>query len=232
MNAQSKKRLEEYKKGDISPQNTEGVENTLIREASRLADRKKWQNMLAEDGVQRTETPVVELKKSSTGIIRRLAPYAIGLAAAVAFLVMFILRTENFDSQISNNHYPAAEVRMGPNADDIAAWKKAMAAYKNNHFSETTQLINSITSPTNEQKFYLALSSIYQEKPDYNTAATLFKDFVVQNDAVYVEEARWFLAYSLFKAGKKEEAKTVLNEIVNSKGYNHEKAATILKKEF
>jgi TolA-binding protein len=232
MNAQSKKRLEEYKKGEISPQNTEGVENTLIREASRLADRKKWQTMLAEDGVQRTETPVIELKKHQTGIIRRLAPYAIGLAATVAFLIMFVLRTENFDSLVSNNRYPAAEVRMNPTVEEIAAWKKAMLAYKNNNFSEATQLINSITSPTNEQKFYLALSTIYQEKPDYTTAATLFQDFVVQNDAVYEEEARWFLAYSLFKAGKKEEAKSVLNEIINSKGYNHEKAATILKKEF
>jgi TolA-binding protein len=234
MNAQSKKQLEEYKKGEISPQNTEGVENTLIREASRLADRKKWQTMLAEDGVQRTETPVIELKKSSTGIIRRLAPYAIGLAATVAFLVMFVLRAENtdsFDSVVSNNHYPAAEVRMGTN-EDVISWKKGIEAYKNNNFSEATQLINSITSPTNEQKFYLALSSLYQDKPDYNTASTLFLDFVVQNDAVYEEEARWFLAYSLFKAGKKEEAKSVLNEIVAKKGYNYEKAATILSHEF
>jgi TolA-binding protein len=234
MNAQSKKQLEEYKKGELPPQNTEGVENTLIREATRLADRSKWQKMLSEDGIKRTETLVVELKKPQTGIIRRLAPYAIGLAAAIAFLVVFNLRTENidsFDSIVSNNRYPATEVRMGVN-EDIAAWKKAVDTYKNNRFSEATQLINSITSPTNEQKFYLALSTIYQEKPDYNTASTLFLDFVVQNDAVYEEEARWFLAYSLFKAGKKEEAKTVLNEIVAKKGYNHEKAATILSHEF
>jgi TolA-binding protein len=231
MNAQSKKRLEDYKKGGISPENTEGVENTLIREATRLADRSKWANMLAEDGIKRTETPVVALKKQQTGIVRRLMPYAVGLAAAVAFLVMFVLRTENFDSQISSNHYPAAEVRMGTN-EDVAAWKKAMAAYKNNNFSEAAQQISSITTPTNEQNFYLALSSIYQDTPDFNKATPLFRDFVEKHDAVYEEEARWFLAYSLFKSGKKEEAKTVLTEIVVKKGYNYQKAAGILAKEF
>jgi TolA-binding protein len=234
MNAQSKKQLEEYKKGELPPQNTEGVENTLIREATRLADRSKWQKMLSEDGIKRTETPVVELKKPQTGIIRRLMPYAIGLAAAIAFLVVFNLRTESsdsFDSIVSNNRYPGTERRLGPN-EDIIAWKKGMDAYKNNNFSEAAQQINSIATPTSEQNLYHALSLIYQNKPDYTKAATLFQDLVVQNDAVYEEEARWFLAYSLFKAGKKEEAKTVLTEIVAKKGYNHEKAATILSHEF
>ncbi len=231
MNAQSKKQLENYKKGELPPQNTEGVENNLIREATRLADRNKWQNMLSQDGIKRNETPVVDLKKQQTGIIRRLAPYAIGLAAAIAFLVIFNLRTENFDSLVSNNPYPAAEVRMGTN-EDIMVWKKGMEAYKNKQFSEATQQLNTITTPTNEQNFYLALSLIYQNQPDYVKATTLFQDLVVQNDAVYEEEARWFLAYSLFKSGKKEEAKTVLNEIVAKKGYNYEKAATILTKEF
>lgn len=246
MNAQSKKQLEDYKKGELLPQNmahpdtsgTEGVENNLIREATRLADRNKWQNMLSEDGIKRIETPLVDINETSryergkpTSILRRLAPYAIGLAAAIAFLVIFNLRTENFDALVSNNPYPAAEVRMGTN-EDIMAWKKGMEAYKNKKFSEAAQQINSIADPTSEQNFYLALSLIYKNQPDYAKAATLFQDFVVQNDAVYEEEARWFLAYSLFKSGKKEEAKTVLNEIVAKKGYNFEKAATILSHEF
>jgi TolA-binding protein len=235
MDAHSKKRLDDYKKSDPDVLHTEGLENTLIREATRLADRKKWQNLLTEEGIQRTETPVVELKKARTSIVRRLMPHALGLAAAIAFLVIFILRTDNsnsFDALISSHHYPAAEVRMGPHEDDLAAWKKGMAAYKNDQFSEATKQIKGILNPTSEQNFYLALSSIYQETPDYKTAIGLFQNFVIQSDAVYEEEARWFLAYSLYKSGKKEEAKTVLNEIIAKKGYNYEKAANILKKEF
>lgn len=227
MKPESTKRLKDFKNNTLPPDNIEGIEQDIIREATRLADRKKWQNMLAEDGIQQTETPIVEIKKQ-TGIVRRLVPYAIGLAAAIAFLVMFVFRTESYDDMILNNHFAAVEVRMGTN-EDLAVWKKAVEAYRNNHFTEATQLINSITQPTNEQKFYLALSSLYQDAPDYAKAAALFQDFVARNDAIYAEEARWFYAYSLFKLGQKNEAKTILEQIVKTKGYNHQKAADALK---
>ena len=233
MNPESKKRLEDYKKGTLPPQNTEGVEQSIIREATRLADRAKWQNMLSEEGISRSDayiTAISEVKKPM-GIIRRLAPFAVGLAAAIAFLVMFVLRTENFDTAIGNNRYPAVEVRMGAN-EDIDAWKKSMEAYRNNHFTEASQLIGTIAQPTNEQKFYLALSSLYQDAPDYAKATTLFQDFVQRKDAVYEEEARWFYAYSLFKSNQKTEAKTVLEQIVSKKRYNYKKAESILSKEF
>ena len=231
MKPQSKKQLEDYKNNALPPENREGIEQSIIREATRLADRAKWKNMLAEEGISRTDMPLIAVKedvKKPTGIIRRLAPYAIGLAAAIAFLVMFVFRTESYDDMILKNRQPAVEVRMGTN-EDIAAWKKAMEAYRNNRFAESTDLINSITTPTNEQKFYLALSTLYQTTPDYAKAAVLFQDFVARKDPFYEEEARWFYAYSLFKAGKKDAAKTVLEEIVSNKGYNHEKALKALK---
>jgi TolA-binding protein len=230
MNSNSKKLLEDYKNESLDDKTTEGVEQSIVREATRIADREKWRAMLAEEGNQRTETPLSVVKKPS-GTIRRLMPYAVGLAAAIAFLVMFVLRTENFDDMIAGSPYPVAEVRMGQN-DDEESWKKAMDAYKNKRYSEAARNITAITTPTNEQRFYLALSYIYQESPDFTKATPIFRDFVDRKDAVYDEEARWFLAYSLFKSGQKEEAKGVLTDIVNRKGYNHEKAKSILKHEF
>jgi hypothetical protein len=230
MNSNSKKLLEDYKNESLDDKTTEGVEQSIIRDATRLSDREKWRAMLAEDGIQRTETPLRVVKKP-LGTIRRLLPYVIGLAAAIAFLVMFVLRTENFDDMIVGNPYPVAEVRMGQN-DDVESWKKAMDAYKNKRYSEAAQNITAITTPTNEHLFYLALSYIYQESPNFTKATPIFRNFVDRKDAVYEEEARWFLAYSLFKSGQTEEAKGVLTDIVNRKGYNHELAMSVLKHEF
>ena len=228
MNAQSRKKLEQYKRNE--PQNTEGVEQNIIREATRLQDRAKWAKMLSTDGIERVV--LIEKKEAiKPTIIRRLAPYALGLAATIAFLVViFMPSNDTFDNMILKNQKEAVEVRMGSN-EDIAAWKKAMEAYRNKRYEDAAQSINLIPQPTSEQSFYLALSLMYQKQPDFVRAASIFKPMVDKKDAVYEEEARWFLAYSQFKAGQKAEAKAILEGIVAKKGYNYEKAKMILEGE-
>jgi hypothetical protein len=231
MKAQSKQRLDEYKDNNL--QNTEGVEQSIIREATRLKDRDKWASMLREDGIERTDK-VVSLEKKEENkptIMRRFAPYILGLAAAIALLIMVLTPSgSSFDDMILKNQRDAVEVRMGPN-EDVAAWKKAMEAYRNKQYEAAAESIKLITQPTSEQKFYLALSLIYQHTPDFALSSFIFKDLADKHDAYFEEEARWFLAYSQFKLGQKAEAKTTLESIVKTKGYNYAKAEAILKGE-
>jgi hypothetical protein len=234
MKAQSKQRLEEYKNNSLqNSKNTEGVEQSIIREATRLKDRDKWASMLREDGIERTDK-VVSLEKKEENkptIMRRFAPYVLGLAAAIALLIMVLTPSgSSFDDMILKNQRDAVEVRMGQN-EDIAAWKKAMESYRNKQYEAAAESIKRITQPTSEQKFYLALSLIYQSKPDFTLSSFIFKDLADKHDAYFEEEARWFLAYSQFKLGQKADAKTTLESIVKTKGYNYAKAEAILKGE-
>jgi hypothetical protein len=234
MKAQSKQRLEEYKNNSLqNGKNTEGVEQSIIREATRLKDRDKWVSMLREDGIERTDK-VVSLEKKEENkptIIRRFAPYVLGLAAAIALLIMVLTPSgSSFDDMILKNQRDAVEVRMGQN-EDIAAWKKAMESYRNKQYEAAAESIKLIALPTSEQKFYLALSLIYQSKPDFTLSSFIFKDLADKHDAYFEEEARWFLAYSQFKLGQKVEAKVTLESIVKTKGYNYAKAEAILKGE-
>jgi hypothetical protein len=245
MKAQSKQRLEEYKNNSLqngknmegsdipNTFGTEGVEQSIIREATRLKDRDKWASMLREDGIERTDK-VVSLEKKEENkptIIRRFAPYVLGLAAAIALLIMVLTPSgSSFDDMILKNQKDAVEVRMGQN-EDIAAWKKAMESYRNKQYEAAAESIKLITLPTSEQKFYLALSLIYQHTPDFALSSFIFKDLADKHDAYFEEEARWFLAYSQFKLGQKAEAKATLESIVKTKGYNHAKAEAILKGE-
>jgi TolA-binding protein len=233
MKQNTKKLLEQYKNDALSPQDTEGVERNMIQEAIRQADRKKWVARLDEEGIERDIASAPDtIATPKRTVFRRLTPYAIGLAASIAFLVMVVLQpSDSFDSSVHNNRFPVAEVRMGNNNDPVT-WKMAMDAYRNNNFTEAYKLIDKLENKTAEQQFYGALSAIYQESPDYRTAASTFRDFVDRNDAVYAEEARWFLAYALFKLQDKDAAKTILQSIINKKGYNYKKAEEILKKEF
>jgi TolA-binding protein len=231
MKAQSKQRLEEYKNNNL--QNTEGVEQSIIREATRMKDRDKWASMLSEDGIKRTDKVVSSEKKEEIKptIIRRLAPYVLGLAAAVTILIMVMSPSgSSFDDMILKNPKDAVEVRMGQN-EDVAAWKKAIEAYRNKQYETAAESIKLIAQPTSEQKFYLALSLIYQSNPDFTLSSFIFKDLADKHDAFFEEEARWFLAYCQFKLGQKAEAKTTLENIVKTKKYNHAKAETILKNE-
>lgn len=227
MNTESKKKLEQYKNNELPY--TEGVEQSIIKEATRQQDRAKWAKMLEEDGIKRSEN-IVPLN-SKPSLLRRLAPYAMGLAAAVAFLVIAYLPSgESFDDMILKYHQSGVEVRMGNN-EELEAWKKATSAYNNQKYEETIQNIRLISQPTSEQNFYLALSLIYQKQADFTQAAAIFKTLVDKNDATYVDEARWYWAYTQFKLGQKKEAQAILKTIVDNKGYNYEKAQKLLNGE-
>ena len=234
MKAESKQKLEQYKNNNLpTSENTEGVEQSIIREATRLKDKEKWAKMLSEDGIERTDKVVSLEKKENTKptIMRRFAPYVLGLAAAIALLIMVLTPSgSSFDDMIFKNPKDAVEVRMGQN-EDVAAWKKAMEAYRNKRYEEAAESIKFITQPTSEQKMYLALSLIYQSKPDFTLSSFIFKDLADKHDAYFEEEARWFLAYSQFKLGQKADAKVTLEKIIQTKGYNHAKAEAILKGE-
>lgn len=232
MNTESKKKLEQYKNNELP--NTEGVEQSIIREAIRHQDRAKWAQMLSEDGIQKDEkiVPLVtQTEENRPTLIRRLAPFAVGLAATIAFLVyIYTPSTDSFDNMILKNPKSGVEVRMGSN-DEIEAWKKASAAYNNKQYEDAVKNISQITQPTSEQSFYLALSLIYQKQPDFSRSSTIFKTLVDKNDATYVDEARWYLAYSYYKMGQKQEAQSILKSIINNKGYNYEKAQILMNKE-
>ncbi len=231
MNEASKKLLEQMRDGTDAP---ESVEKQFLKHAVRQADRQKWAKMLAEEGISATEDlPKTGLKVAGKPtILRRFAPFVLAAAAAIALLIVVLLPADaSFDDTFLKEKRAPVEVRMGAN-EDLAAWKNAMSSYRKQDFSQAAMQIAQIEQPNSEQRFFLALSLIYQNKPDFNSSKAIFEDLAVKKDAFFEEEARWFLAFCQYKSGEREAAKATLQQIVASKSYNFKKAGELLATEY
>ena len=118
----------------------------------------------------------------------------------------------------------------------------AMKNYKLENYDEAIKIfegmINTISNKDSLERirFYYGNSCLAAAKSEnskkkektLNKAIQLFDNIIVDKESNFYEEAKWFLALTYLKTDKKEKCKTLLNEIIEERGYNYEKAKSIL----
>jgi hypothetical protein len=75
--------------------------------------------------------------------------------------------------------------------------------------------------------FYGGMAAYY--KKDFKEAELRFQKTVACKNNTFHQEANWFMAMTLFENNKREEAKKLLQEIADTKGFYAERAAKLLK---
>ena len=107
---------------------------------------------------------------------------------------------------------------------------KAKEAYRNNDFDNAVPLFEAIPPSKKEHFLYLGVSALKQQKPDAQKAIdNLLKARAIANG--WQEDAtNWYLALAYLQAGKTEEARKELNNIVKIGRDNVSRAEEILKK--
>ena len=235
--------LKKYQNNELNSADTEGVEKRLIEQAIAREMRAKWGKLLSQNGIDKStipafadnevaETPVVPMTAKRT-LQRR---FIMGIAASLLLLAGFWWWNDGMTSAsdltnaaLFNERFAAPSVRMGQN-DDIKNWADAKDAYRDKRFDNAVSLIEGIPTPSIEQQFYLALSRVYSEKPDFEKAALGFKNIFDNGDGNFKDEARWFYALTCLKTGKNDEAKQILETIQSGKGWKSKEANELLKK--
>ena len=234
--------LKKYQNNELNAADTEGVEKRLIEQAVEREMRQKWGSLLEKKGIDRSTTPLsselnADIQPTKMTVQRStMRRFIMGIAATLLLLVGFWWW--NMDTQtaldltdiaLKNERFAAPSVRMGQN-DDLKNWADAKNAYRDGQFDKAVTLIEAIPTPTVEQQFYVSLSHLYAEKPDFEKAASGFKNIIDNGQGNFEAESQWFYALSCIKLGRKDEAKQSLETLLRGQTWKAKEAKRLLDK--
>ncbi len=103
--------------------------------------------------------------------------------------------------------------------DESSLIDRAMNAYSNKIYKKASTLFEKvlkIDTENTEATFYCAVSHISNDKP--KTAIYYLDKIILSQNIQYLESAKWYKAMALLKLKKKNDAISILNEIVKAKG--------------
>ncbi len=229
--------LIKFKNNELSSTDTAGVEKQMIEAIVEREQQQKWTTLLAAQGIYRSSAETAQPRTRARTV--NMWRYAVGLAASF-LLVVVVWQTmgttsktalQLADNYMATDRFESPSVRMGTN-EDTKNWDEAKNAYRDAQFEKAILAIEAIPNPTTEQFFYLGLSYLYQKEPDLERAAFYFTSNLEKRDGNFKDESRWFLALTLIKMNKKEEAKNILQQLLRlgENGWKYKEAKKLLER--
>ena len=234
--------LKKYQNNELNAADTEGVEKRLVEQVVEREMRQKWGALLKKEGIDRSTAPLSSVSDDAVKPVKMTAQRStmrrtiMGIAATLLLLVGFWWW--NMDTKtaldlteiaLKNERFAAPSVRMGQN-DDLKNWADAKNAYRDGQFDKAVTLIEAIPTPTVEQQFYVSLSHLYAEKPDFEKAALGFKYIIENGQGNFEAESQWFFALSCIKLGRKDEAKRSLETLLRGQTWKAKEVRALLDK--
>ena len=203
-----------------------------------VKQKMRWQSLLKEQGNVVKETPVRKLapRRSISWIRSIAAVFILGLGLSLAWLMFSSPDAGTLaDDQLMEIYEAPSVVRQGDLAD--ANWKNAISAYKDGQFSVAVAAIESSmdkgSEKLDEKHFYLGLSYLYEDVPNYEKAINhLATSKELNSSSLFAPKANWFMALAYLKQGKIKEAKTLLQLVINENvaGWKKAEATALLNK--
>jgi len=170
--------------------------------------------------------------KSSVSIVKLIS----SIAAGILICVLSYYTISNYNSD-NNYQYLASDLLsikhmapvtlMGENNNE-QNWDKAIRAYKDSEYPEVIAIINSVDNPTAEQVLYAAISKLYLAEPDNQGAIDDLKKILTNEESIFADQAKWFLALAHSQSNNEAQAKRILKSIINTRSWQHENASQLL----
>jgi hypothetical protein len=103
--------------------------------------------------------------------------------------------------------------------------------YNDRKYDDAIGQFDIVLNDNNEHpmcNFYTGLC--YMGKNNFDDAVISFQKVITEKDNLFIEQAEWYMALSLLKTNERKEAYTILNRIIENKGYYHKNAKELIKK--
>lgn len=163
-------------------------------------------------------------------IIRRVAAvFIFGVASyfIAQQLDLFTLTQPSLSlSYLSDRHLPPP-VSMGKESINDP-WALAREAYRSNKFEISIKQINLIENPTAEQIFYLALSYLYLDNPDYESTEKLLENILLNQNTQLKEQALWYSSLTAIQLGSSQKAIQNLEQLITLRSWKYKEAQHLL----
>ena len=228
-------KLSDYLKGKLSESASEELTRKLIHAKLDQSQKRKWQKNLKEQyQVSRTRPS----KKNKQILVyhhwRSIA--AVFFVITLAFL-FYLSQLPSLEEQamaylVEQKHQTKSDIKRGNTTTNSPLKLQAYKAYKENQYEKAQQAFEKLIlqNPTEiSAHFYLGLSHLYSK--NYTAAISQLKTVqsVQKNNDSFQQEADWFLALAYILKGSDKLAQNELEKIVNTKGWNFEKAVVFLE---
>jgi tetratricopeptide (TPR) repeat protein len=196
-----------------------------------VKQKMRWQSLLNEQGSVVKEAPVRTLapRRSLIWIRNIAAVFILGIGLSLAWLMFSSPDAGTLADDQLMEVYVAPKAFMGKNANADSNWENAISAYREGQFSVAVAAIESSMDKSSEKldekHFYLGLSYLYEDVPNYEKAIShLATSKELNSSALFAPKANWFMALAYLKQGKIKEAKTLLLLLINENATNWKKA--------
>lgn len=164
-------------------------------------------------------------------ILRNIA--AIFVLACISYLCFQQLTPDSkskqhlVDTYLLETHPPPSTLR-DDSVNGMAEWKLATKAYSQKYYELTIEQIDKITNKNNEQQLYLGLSKLYSNEWQATDAVSHFDSIINGSTTAHKDEAMWYKSLILIQSKKRNEAKVILQTIVDNKYWKYKEAVQLL----
>lgn len=214
----------------------EEVELRSIFYAERNSKLKKvLERELTEN--QTSNTKVSGKKSSSNNRGKSLLRFITFLA--VCLILLLVIRYFNnsgekknlVDIYLAEKHDPPP-VMMDFSNQKENNWNLIIKAYQNENFEVVSEKIRELLKTDNNNKkykFYLGLSLLYSDPPEYLKSIQLFEELIENDDNYRFDEALWYCSLAKIKINNKPSASKYLELISDKKLWNYQRAIKLLE---
>lgn len=204
-----------------------------------VKQKMRWQGLLNEQGSVVKETPVRTLapRRSISWIRNIAAVFILGLGLSLAWLMFSSPDAGELADEQLMEIYKKPKAFMNTNADADSNWKNAIAAYEEGQFSIAVAAIEKSIEKDEEElqldekHFYLGLSYLYEDVPNYEKAMNhLSISKELNSSSQLAPQANWFMALAYLKQGKIKEAKALIQLVIDANIWKEAEATALLNK--
>ena len=172
-----------------------------------------------------------KLPKPTNGF--RIIPF-LKYAAAIALILVagywFLLQPPS-GADIYQEHYQAYALNFGERSNatqDITF--TAGQFYQDGIYTKALDLFQTIPKDSVSAKITLAKGICFLETNQLDEAAQSFQTLIDQQDIIYEDHARWYLALTFLKEEKIDQAKNLLRQIAEKeRSFKQDEAKAVLK---
>lgn len=162
-------------------------------------------------------------------ILRNVA--AIFIMASIAYFSYITITKQSqnrnpIEIAMSEPYISPKNLRGIENKEDY--WTKAIVHYGAKEFGKAEEEILKIVNPDIEQQFYLGLSKLYQNPSKVEESILIFESILDDPDNVDQEATIWLLSLAYLKHDQSNQAKILLEKIVEEDLYKKDEAIDIL----
>ncbi|MFK8005214.1 MAG: tol-pal system YbgF family protein [Saprospiraceae bacterium] len=164
---------------------------------------------------------------------RIIIPYRRWIAAAAVVLLIVIgfnfWNSSSSNQELYSKYYQAYVPNFTTRADALTGKIKAENAYRAGNYKNAIVLLEELEGEeANDSRVLLGLGNASLNIDEYQSAIVQFNKIIQNNDELYLDQAKWYLALTYIKNGKIEESKSWLRQLANDETADFYKEAKTL----